>query len=96
MPRESGASLKELSAELQELDERLAALKTKATDADPELKIGMQSQIYELDEKRGQAQDALEELSKAGSGEMPPVDHTAEEALTDLRTALEVAETRFE
>ncbi len=96
MTRESGASLNELAAELQELDQRLTAFKDRAKDAHPELKIGIQSQIYELDEKRLHAHDAIEKLSKAEADELPLADQTAEEALTDLRTAIEVAETRFE
>ncbi len=88
--------LEKRRAELKKLDERLDALKAESADADPELKIGFQEQLYELEEKQMQARQALEELEEADRQEVKKVGQALETALTDYATALDVAETRFD
>ncbi len=84
------------ATELRTLGERLAALKATAREADAELKIGIPSQLHELNEKHHHAQETIEELSRTEASKAAAAQQAVEEALTDLRTALDVAETRFE
>jgi hypothetical protein len=83
-------------AELKELNARLDLLDSKAQKADAEAKIGFTEQIYELKEKRDNLRDRIEDLKEASGDAWKDLRKGIEEAALDLRTALDVASTRFE
>jgi chromosome segregation ATPase len=91
--REAYAQRRE--AELKELNARLYSLEAQAEHAEAEAKIGYGEQIYELKEKRRHARDKIEELKRAGGEAWKDLVDGIEEAVTDFRTALDVASTRF-
>jgi hypothetical protein len=82
-------------AELKELNARLDLLDSKAQKAHAEAKIGYTERIYELKKRRDGLRDRIEELSRAGGDAWKDLRKGIEEAALDLRTALDVAATRF-
>ena len=82
-------------AELKELNARLELLESKADKAKAELKIGFDEQIYELKEKRDNLKGKIDELKEASGEAWSDMTKGVEEAVTDLKTALDVAATRF-
>ena len=90
------AEEKHFQEELNRLDERLRRLQEWEKSASEELKVGWWNQIFQLRKKRAEAADRLKRLAvsddeRAQAGLKAQV----EEALVDLKTALETAETRF-
>jgi hypothetical protein len=85
-----------LEKQLEELDERLARLQSRAREARPELRIGYWNQIYQIKKKRRKAGELIDAFAGAPESKRKRLSGDVDQALTDLRTALETAETRFE
>jgi small-conductance mechanosensitive channel len=83
-------------AELKELDARLDLLESRAEKAEAEAKIGYSEQIYELREKRDNLKKSIAGLKEATGEAWTEMKQHVEEAVADLKTALDVAATRFE
>jgi hypothetical protein len=86
---------KKREAELKELSARLDALEAQAKHAPAEAKIGYPEQIYELQEKRRNLKEQIDGIKDASGDAWKGLAKGVEEAITDLRTALDVAATRF-
>ena len=99
-PKQGGEARKkyvrDMEAELKELDARLDVLESEAEKADAESTIGYGEQIYELREKREHLRDMIADLEKAGEGDWKDLKREVDEAVLDFKTALDVACTRFE
>jgi len=90
------AFVKKREAELKELNARLDLLESRAGKASDELKIGYSEQIYELTEKRRELLHKLDQLRSTHDESWKEMKDGIQEACLDLRTALDVAATRFE
>jgi hypothetical protein len=95
MEEQKDAYRQKREAELKELNARLALLESKAEKAEAEAKIGYNEQIFELKEKRDNLTHKIAELKEAGGEAWQDMKKGIEEAATDLKTALDVASTRF-
>jgi hypothetical protein len=90
-----GAYLDRSEAELRGLEARLALLETESRHADPGSKIGYANQLEELQEKVRCAAEKIEALRETEREDWSALGHDVRTALVDLKTALDVACTRF-
>jgi hypothetical protein len=90
------AYVQKREAELKELNARLDLLESEAAKASGESKIGYGEQIFELQQKRRSLEQKLEKLRDARGESWKDLKDDIQGACLDLRTALDVAATRFE
>jgi len=81
--------------ELRELEAELRRLQVKEKSARPDLLVGFWNQIFQLKRKRRAARRRVARLARDEPGDRDDLKEEVTRALTDLRTALETAETRF-
>ena len=87
--------LRHSEEELGSLRERLGELQSESRGASPELTIGYATQLEELEEKSRHAAERVQDLRDADAEDWPNLMDDVETALMDLKTALDVACTRF-
>jgi len=87
--------LRTYEAQLKDQVSRLESFKAKDADAEPELTIGFEEQAYELEEKVGVARSKMDDIRQSDAPDWKDLKAEAERAMLDLRTALDVAATRF-
>ena len=82
-------------AKLKEWNARIDLLKAKAEQADAEGRIEYSRQVQELKKKEGQVREKLEQMKTAGGNAWQDLKSGVEEAIVDLKGAVDRAYAQF-
>ncbi|KPL21834.1 MAG: hypothetical protein AMJ93_08685 [Anaerolineae bacterium SM23_84] len=85
-----------VSARLKELDAQVEKVLGRADKATAEAQAKSREQLEELRNKQQQARAKLKELEGAGESAWEDIRAGTEEAMTELRSALTAARSRFQ